>query len=201
MVGVLAAAALIVVAAAVIGGRRAESSISAANASGPSVAGGKTADYGDLLEGPAVGPEASRGPAETTAAGGPSSAPGTKPDDLAAERKSAAGATRIGVFNDHFEVGIHAPLTFDGVPLTLAEDPVTGVKGYVTYINRHGGINGLKVRIFPEDDRYTTAGARQSADRLTKEVKPFIIEGALGIDQIHKVATAAKAAGFPYIAG
>jgi ABC-type branched-subunit amino acid transport system substrate-binding protein len=197
MVAALCAAAMTLVGAAVIGGRQTEASLSAAAISGPSAAEAAT-DQPDART-------------DSQATSAPSQAPGTRAVTAGAtaatkpgaqvERPSAAGATRIGVFNDHVEVGVHAPITFDGVPLNLAEDPVTGVKGYVTYINRHGGINGLKVRLIPEDDRYTTAGARQAADRLTKEAKPFLIEGALGIDQIHKVAIAAKAGGFPYIAG
>jgi hypothetical protein len=197
MLAVLGAAAITLVAAAVIGGRQAEVSLAAASGDGPSIASSADAiDDGESATPTSQTPEATRtaGGAETGKVAASESLP-------TRERASSAGATRIGVFRDHFEVGIHAPITFDGVPLNLAEDPVTGVKGYVTYINRHGGINGLKVRVIPEDDRYTTTGGRQAADRLTKEVKPFLIEGALGIDQIHKVAIAAKAAGFPYVAG
>lgn len=197
MLAVLSAAAVVLVAAAVIGGRSTESSLAAAAVSGPSVAADDTAERGQEASGVAT-TAPTEAPAVRASTAGTSAA--AKPGAVV-ERRSAAGATRIGVFNDHVEVGAHAPITFDGVPLNLAEDPVTGVKGYITYINRTGGINGLKVRLIPVDDRYTTTGGRQAADRLTKEVKPFLIEGALGIDQIHKVAIAAKAGGFPYIAG
>lgn len=201
MMAVLGAAAITLVAAAVIGGRDIETVTSAADVQAPgSSLSTDTTDYGDLIEGPAVDPKATGGPQETTgmapgAAGGPSASAPT------VERKSTQGATRIGVFSNFFEVGVHAPLTFDGAPLNLAEDPIVGLKGYVTYVNRTGGINGLKARIFIEDDRYTTTGGRQVADRLTKEIKPFIIEGTLGIDQVHKVAVASKATGTPYMAG
>ena len=111
------------------------------------------------------------------------------------------GATREGVFPEHFEFGLHGPLTLDGVPLNLAEDPVTGIKGYLTYINRNGGINGRKVQAHIIDDRYTTQGGQQAADQLVKEIKPFIISGTLGIDQIAKVAKAAQSRKIPYFAG
>jgi ABC-type branched-subunit amino acid transport system substrate-binding protein len=117
------------------------------------------------------------------------------------ERRSIVGATRQGVFKDYFQVGIHGPLTLNGAPLNLAKAPVIGIKGYVTYINRHGGINGLKVRIRLVDDKYTTDGGRSAADTLAKEMKPFFIEGTLGIDQINLVRAAARAANIPYMAG
>lgn len=202
MMAVLGAAAITLVAAAVIGGRDIETVTSAADVRGPG--GGSqstgTTDFGDLIDGPAVDPEATGGPEATT---GTTPGEGEGPSAAAptVERQSTQGATRIGVFSSFFEVGIHAPMTFDGAPLNLAEDPVVGLKGYITHLNRTGGINGLKARIFIEDDRYTTTGGRQVADKLTKEIKPFMIEGTLGIDQIHKVATAAKATGTPYMAG
>jgi hypothetical protein len=68
-------------------------------------------------------------------------------------------------------------------------------------VNRHGGVNGLKVRLELIDDRYTVAGGQQAADKLVKEIKPFFIEGTLGIDQIAKVAAAAGKAKIPYFAG
>ena len=197
MLAVLSAAAVVLVAAAVIGGRHTETALTAADVSGPSVGASETKSPG-ADESASATTDPSRSPEDRASTPGMSAATQT---GATVERRSAVGATRIGVFNDHVEVGVHAPITFDGVPLNLAEDPVTGVKGYVTYVNRNGGVNGLKVRLIPEDDRYTTTGGRQAADRLTKEVKPFLIEGALGIDQIHKVAIAAKAGGFPYVGG
>jgi ABC-type branched-subunit amino acid transport system substrate-binding protein len=198
MLAALSAAAVVLVAAAVIGGRGAETSLTAAAESGPSLSTSRIAGRTEVKGSAARASKMSGETDAPTQAAKPSAA--ARPG-VPVERESSAGATRLGVYSDHVEVGIHAPITFDGAPLNLAEDPVTGVKGYVTYVNRNGGVNGLKVRVIPEDDRYTTAGGRQAADRLTKEIKPFLIEGALGIDQIHKVATAAKASGFPYIAG
>jgi len=203
MLAALGAAAITLVAAAVIGGRQAEGATTPTSVLGEQIGKTETTDYGDLIEGPAVDPKETGGPAATTGSGGTGDAAGAGPAAAgpAAERQSVQGATRVGVFADHFEIGVHAPITFDGAPLNLAEDPITGLKGYITYVNRNGGVNGLKARLFIEDDRYTTAGGRQVADKLTKEIKPFIIEGTLGIDQIHKVATASKATGTPYMAG
>ncbi len=210
MIAALSAAAITLVAAAAIGGRTAESSFS----EGPGDLAAPGAGQTDDLPGDDTGTDdpgkTSNDPQDPQASSGPvvgpgkTSGPGALPTDPAkkrVERKSVVGATREGVFSDHFELGAHAPITFDGAPLNLAEDPIIGFKGYLTYVNRHGGINGLKVRLFGKDDRYTTSGGRAVADQLTKEIKPFLITGTLGIDQIHKVALGAKAAGIPYMAG
>ena len=206
MIAVLFAAAIALVAAAVIGGRQAEV---LAAPSGPEVAPGDTRiddleevpDSGQLVDGPAVKPGTeSEIPGEAVASSAPTAtSPGSVKENV--PKVSQTGATREGVFSDHFEFGLHGPLTLDGVPLNLAEDPVTGIKGYLTYINRNGGINGLKVRTFIIDDRYTTQGGQQAADQLVKEIKPFIISGTLGIDQIAKVAKAAQSRKIPYFAG
>src|SRR5688500_5405179 len=198
MVAALSAASVILVAAAILGGSDAVGDIAAPDSPsvGPATA---SPDQDARVDGPAVKtPKAGKGAvpvAEAPKKG--KTPPVTKTGELVSEQ----GATREGIHKDHFEYGVHAPITFDGAPLNLAEDPVVGLKGYITYVNRHGGINGLKIKLFGLDDRYTTAGGRQVADRLAKEIKPFIIEGTLGIDQIHKVALGAKAAGIPYLAG
>jgi substrate-binding family protein len=205
MLAALTAAAITLVAAAAIGGRQAASAApTEGEVAAPGSEGGgeieDVPDSGELVEGPAVKPGASGAPSSVAPGAAAPTAPGSakKPNVPA---PSTAGATREGIFSDHFEFGIHAPATLDGVPLNLAEDPITGVKGYVTYLNRNGGINGRKMKIYPVDDRYTTAGGQQAADQLTKEIKPFIISGTLGIDQIAKVAKAAGARKIPYIAG
>jgi ABC-type branched-subunit amino acid transport system substrate-binding protein len=202
MLAALSGAAITLIAAAVIGGRQAEGvTTSAGEVGGSQAKGAETIDYGDLIEGPAVGPEATSGTTTGSGPGGTQAGAAAPVNRKTGERISKVGATRVGVFKDYFEFGAHGPLTFDGAPLNLADDPVTGLKGYITYLNRNGGINGLKLRLRLEDDRYTTAGGRAAADKLAKEIKPFIIEGTLGIDQIHKVALAAKAAAIPYMAG
>lgn len=204
MLAALAAGAVILVAAAVIGGREAQGSTSRLASGGPAQV-GETLDYGDLVEGPAVGPESSAGTGgQRRRTGTQAVAPGGAPLAESGERISEAGATREGVHADHVEFGIHAPMTLGGtIPLNLAEDPITGLKGYITYINKNGGINGLKVRLFLTDDQYTTQGGTQAATYLVNEVKPFFISGTLGIDQIAKVAKASREAKppIPYMAG
>ena len=203
MLSALVAAAITLVAAAVIGGRHAESSTSglAPSSGNAQTAPSNVPGASGLSNSPLTGPHATAG-AVIANGGGPGSS-ASVPGGLtkSGERRSVVGATRQGIFKDYFLVGIHGPLTLDGAPLNLAKAPVIGIKGYVTYLNRHGGINGLKIRIRLVDDRYTTDGGRSAGDTLAKEMKPFFIEGTLGIDQINLVRAAALAANIPYMAG
>ncbi|MEX2393392.1 MAG: ABC transporter substrate-binding protein [Actinomycetota bacterium] len=199
MAAALSAAAITLVAAAILGAPDAVGELAGSDV--PTVGEiPELPDYDDLVDDDAVQSPGADGGAVPTDAGAAKKVT-EKKVKKSGELVSEVGETREGVFKDHFEYGVHAPITFDGAPLNLAEDPIVGLKGYVTYVNRKGGINGLKVKLFGIDDRYTTAGGRAAADQLTKEIKPFIIEGTLGIDQIHKVALGAKAAKIPYMAG
>ena len=202
MIAALVAATIALVSAAVIGGRGAEDTASASEVTEDTDDSPDTIDYDDLGKDPVAGPKKTSGPA-ATATGGPAATAGPAAKKIAPTqpRASTQGATRIGVFGGHFEISMHAPITINGVPLPLADDPVVGVKGYITHINRKGGINGLKIKLQPHDDRYTVDGGQIAADRIVKEDKPFIASGVLGIDQIAKVAKAAGAAGIPYFAG
>ncbi|MHB8670831.1 MAG: ABC transporter substrate-binding protein [Acidimicrobiales bacterium] len=116
---------------------------------------------------------------------------------------NTAGATRIGVFKDHIEWGLHAPKTVNGIPLPIADDPLKGVQIYLAAINNAGGVNGRKINEDFADDRYTVDGAKTAADTLINDKKVFFLSGTLGVDQIAVVAAAArnaKPAPVPYMA-
>jgi ABC-type branched-subunit amino acid transport system substrate-binding protein len=213
----LSAAIFVLIAGAVIGARKAAPSAATAAAAtnyagafgAPAPAAGETGASGDAT------PEVSTGtgttatrPGATTVTSGTKA--GTAAKGGATGGSTSAGGpnvpsqvpgTREGITTTHFKYGIHAPITLDGAPLNLAEDPITGFKGYITYLNRKGGVNGRKVKLFLADDRYTTDGGAQARDQLVKEVKPFFISGTLGVDQIAIVAKAAGEAKIPYMAG
>jgi ABC-type branched-subunit amino acid transport system substrate-binding protein len=123
-----------------------------------------------------------------SAAGGPSA-------------PSPSGGDTTGVSDSEIHIGVHAPITFSGVPLNLAEDPITGIHTYSDYINAHGGINGRKIVLDIQDDRYDSEGARNSAQTLINDHKNFMVSGTLGIDQVAIVATEAAKRGVPYTAG
>lgn len=111
---------------------------------------------------------------------------------------------RTGVFKDRIEVRWHAPKTFDGQPLNLAEDPIEGLTYYQRDLNATGGIHGRKIKGGENadeviDDRYTVAGGSAAGDKIV-EAKPFFAVGTLGVDQINQVASKARKAGIPYMA-
>jgi hypothetical protein len=124
-------------------------------------------------------------------------APG--PDHHDGDPQAQGPATRTGVEADHIRWGIHLPVTLNGAPLNIADHFAVGLKGYVTYINREGGVHGRKLRLQIVDDEYTTAGGRRARDRLAQN-EPFVASGALGVDQIDIVARWAAANGIPYFA-
>ena len=124
--------------------------------------------------------------------------PGAAPAGQAAP--SPTGGDTTGVTDAEIKIGVHAPITFSGVPLNLAEDPITGIRTYTDYINANGGINGRKIALDIQDDRYDSEGARNSAQVLINDHKNFAVSGTLGIDQVAIVATEAAKRGVPYIA-
>ena len=137
---------------------------------------------------PAAAAAASR--AATSKQGGPTA--GSAQPTTNVTLPSAEGATKVGLGADFIKWGLHAPQTFNGVPLPLATDPLEGVGIYLTELNNAGGINGRKIQEVFADDRYTTDGAQQAADKLVNDAKVFFISGTLGVDQVAVVARAAS---------
>lgn len=107
---------------------------------------------------------------------------------------------RTGVSASEIKIGVHAPITFSGVPLNLAEDPIKGIEAYAKFINDRGGINGRKLRVTFADDRFDTPGAQAAGNALINDGKNFMVSGTLGIDQVAIVAAEAARRGVPYIA-
>ena len=134
---------------------------------------------------------------EVPGAGGTPAAPGAPSGGGGGGGAPAAEGDRTGVSDTEIRVGIHAPESIGGAPLNLAEDPLKGIRGYVEFINANGGINGRRIVLDIQDDRYETSGGADAARRLI-ENKNFIISGTLGVDQINVVANEAAKAGIPY---
>jgi ABC-type branched-subunit amino acid transport system substrate-binding protein len=117
---------------------------------------------------------------------------------------STQGATRVGVTSTEIRWGLHAPETFDGAPLNLAEDPLKGVGIYLKVLNDSGGVHGRKIVQKFADDRYTVEGGQTAGKKLINDDKVFFLSGALGVDQIAQVAKLAREAkpfAVPYMAG
>ena len=150
-------------------------------------------------DGSLIAPAGSRTPAPGAA---PGAAPGTTPSTAARPAPAPAGpGNRTGVSATSIKWGLHAPVTFDGQPVNLAEDPLEGARIYTDTLNARGGIHGRKIDLRVADDRYTVAGGRQAANELINDFKAFFVSGTLGVDQVFQVAAEARKQGVPYIAG
>ena len=180
-----------------------------ADATQPTVAGEQPpADLGAIDPGattivPQPGAPAPGAPAPkpTTSSGGaPAPAPTAAPAPTTTSHPCEPGADRTGVAAGSIRWALHAPVTFDGAPLNLAEDPLEGVGVYIRFLNeRMGGVNGRKIDYQVFDDRYTVSGASQAAGAIVG-YKPFFISGTLGVDQVAVIAAEARKRGIPYMA-
>ena len=134
-------------------------------------------------------------PATGQPVGGGTGAPAPLP-----QGESLSEGDRTGVSDSEIRIGVHAPITFSGVPLNLAEDPIKGLESYIEFLNQNGGVNGRAIRLQLADDRFDTPGAQAAADALVNDGQNFVVSGTLGIDQVAVVAAEAARRGVPYTA-
>lgn len=179
----LGGASVLLLIAAIIGalqtgGDQVTTTLDPGAAVAPGAEGGETP--GEVLS-PEAAPEAAKT--------GGAAAKGTVPRTGIASKDlvSEIGATRIGVTPTEIRWGLHAPKTFDGVPLPLADAPLKGVGIYLEAINQ-SKVNGRVVKQYFSDDRYTVPGARSSCDFILTDSKVFFASGTLGVDQVATVA-------------
>lgn len=145
-----------------------------------------------------TGTSSSGGPGGTSAAGPGTTKPGGSGGG--SSQPSTAG-DRTGVSAKEIKWALHAPVTFDGAPVGLADNALKGVDTYLKIVNEQGGINGRTIVYKVYDDRYTVAGATTSSKEAINDYKPFFVSGTLGVDQVAVYALEAKKRGVPYIAG
>ena len=176
--------------------------------------GSEDLDPGEVLEDGSVvqadgtikAPDGTIRTADGTVIAGPSgSAPGG-PGTSSAPRPGGAAppstpGNRTGVSPTAIKWGLHAPKTFDGTPVNLAEDPLEGTQIYTDALNARGGIHGRKIELHVADDEYTVPGGRRAANELINDYKAFFVSGTLGVDQVYQVAAEARKQNVPYIAG
>ncbi|MEW6616577.1 MAG: ABC transporter substrate-binding protein [Thermodesulfobacteriota bacterium] len=97
----------------------------------------------------------------------------------AGTRSGYAGEAR-GVTDDTITIGVIADQT--GVAAPVLVPATNGARTYFRYINDQGGINGRKVKIIVEDDRYTIPGAIAAFKKLVfrDKVLSVLFCGGLG---------------------
>src|SRR5687767_10797559 len=127
----------------------------------------------------AAGPSGTIDPGKAVPSGGTGGATKSTTKATTASGAAATAGDRTGISKTTIKWGLHAPVTFDGAPLNLAEDPLEGVSVYVKYLNDQGGVNGRKIEYKVSDDRYTVEGGKGAANDLVNDYKPFFVSGTL----------------------
>lgn len=106
---------------------------------------------------------------------------------------------RTGVTDKEITIGVHAPVT--GAAAFPSASFRKGVGVYADFINSKGGINGRKLRVLFEDDRFDPNAARQKCAKMAEQQKAFLLIGGGGSDQIDACARYAATKGVPYVSG
>ena len=87
---------------------------------------------------------------------------------------SYAGSSR-GVTDSTIKIGAIFDLT--GPLVTTIKPLVEGIRNYTRYTNEQGGINGRKIKLTIEDDRYTISAAVAAFKKLVYRDKIFALLG------------------------
>ena len=89
-----------------------------------------------------------------------------------------AQASEPGVTANSVKLGITVPMT--GIAAPGYSKVAPAMKAYFDYVNANGGINGRKIQLVIEDDRYLPQEAVIKTNKLILRDKVFAIVGALG---------------------
>jgi ABC-type branched-subunit amino acid transport system substrate-binding protein len=89
-----------------------------------------------------------------------------------------AAAAQEGVTPTKIVLGQAA--VFSGPAAQLGIQMRNGIKAYFDYVNEKGGVNGRKLELVTEDDRYEPAVAPSASKKLIEEHKVFALLGYVG---------------------
>jgi branched-chain amino acid transport system substrate-binding protein len=91
---------------------------------------------------------------------------------------ASAGAQTPGVTADKIVLGQAA--VFSGPAAQLGIQMRNGIKAYFDYVNERGGVNGRRLELVTEDDRYEPSVAPGASKKLIEEHKVFALLGYVG---------------------
>src|SRR6185503_13274877 len=91
---------------------------------------------------------------------------------------SGLAAAENGVTPNRILLGQAA--VFSGPAAQLGLQMRNGIKAYFDYVNANGGVNGRRLDLVTEDDRYEPAVAPAASRRLIEEHKVFALLGYVG---------------------
>ena len=89
-----------------------------------------------------------------------------------------AQASEPGITSTSIKLGITVPMT--GIAAPGYSKVAPAMRAYFDYVNANGGINGRKIQLVIEDDRYLPQEAVIKTNKLILRDKVFAIVGALG---------------------
>lgn len=90
----------------------------------------------------------------------------------------AAAQGTPGVTADKIVLGQAA--VFSGPAAQLGIQMRNGIKAYFDYVNERGGVNGRKLELVTEDDRYESSVAPSASKKLIEEHRVFALLGYVG---------------------
>ena len=90
----------------------------------------------------------------------------------------ASGQGAPGVTADKIVLGQAA--VFSGPAAELGIQMRTGIKAYFDYVNERGGVNGRKLELVTEDDRYEASVAPVASRKLIEQHRVFALLGYVG---------------------
>jgi branched-chain amino acid transport system substrate-binding protein len=194
-------------AAASTGGATPSGGAGAASSATPA-AGAKAS--GSASTGGGTGQAAGSGstPAARSAAGGAKSSPSGSagaPAPAPAPTPGAPGAgtpgagDKTGVTQSDVLFGIHMPLS--GPVGVLVGNGWKGTDAYFKAVNDAGGVNGRKLKLVVDDDKYSAQGAATAIRDLVDTKKVFAVACPVGVDQCSVTVDYANSKGVPFLSG
>jgi ABC-type branched-subunit amino acid transport system substrate-binding protein len=95
--------------------------------------------------------------------------------------------------------GIHMPLS--GPTGVLVGNGWKGTDAYFRATNDAGGVNGRKLKLVVDDDKYSAQGAATAIRDLVDTKKVFGVACPVGVDQCSVAVDYANSKGVPYLSG
>jgi ABC-type branched-subunit amino acid transport system substrate-binding protein len=130
-------------------------------------------------------------------AGGPAPAPAPTPGAPGVGTPSPGDKT--GVTQSDVLFGIHMPLS--GPVGVLVGNGWKGTDAYFKATNDAGGVNGRKLKLVVDDDKYSAQGAASAIRDLVDTKKVFAAACPVGVDQCSVAVDYANSKGVPYLSG
>ncbi|HVW32204.1 MAG TPA: ABC transporter substrate-binding protein, partial [Acidimicrobiia bacterium] len=106
---------------------------------------------------------------------------------------------RTGVTQSDVLFGIHMPLS--GPVGVLVGNGWKGTDAYFKAVNDAGGVNGRKLKLVVDDDRYSAQGAASAIRDLVDTKKVFAVACPIGVDQCSVTVDYANGKGVPFLSG